>query len=79
MENHLIQVKDSTGGSLASFTYDHEGKRTIMTTASGTIYFHYSGDKVIYETDATNNVVASYTWDAQGNPVSMTKSDATYY
>jgi RHS repeat-associated protein len=79
VENRLIEVKNSTGTSLASFTYDKDGKRLSMTTASGTINFHYSGDKVIYETDATNNIVASYTWDAKGNPVSMTKSDATYY
>ncbi|MFY0545665.1 hypothetical protein [Brevibacillus sp. H7] len=50
-----------------------------MTTANGTIYFHYSGDKVIYETDANNNIVAEYTWDTQGNPVSMIKNGATYY
>lgn len=72
-------MKDTTGASIASFTYDHEGKRTSMTTSSGTVYFHYSGDKVIYETDASNNITAEYTWDAQGNPVSMTKVGSTYY
>lgn len=51
-----------------------------MTTSSGgTVYFHYNGDKVIYETDANNNIVAEYTWDAQGRPVTMTKNGATYY
>ncbi|TDL76108.1 DNRLRE domain-containing protein [Peribacillus frigoritolerans] len=79
VENRLIEVKNSAGTSLASFTYDKDGKRLSMTTASGTTNFHYSGDKVIYETDANNNIVASYTWDAQGNPVSMTKNGKTYY
>jgi RHS repeat-associated protein len=79
VENRLIEVKDSGGTSLATFTYDYEGKRTSTTTSSGTIYFHYSGDKVIYETDASNNIVAEYTWDAKGNPVSMTKNGTIYY
>jgi len=50
-----------------------------MSTASGTVYFHYSGDKVVYETDSNNNIIAEYTWDAQGNPISMTKNGSTYY
>jgi RHS repeat-associated protein len=79
VENRLTQVKNSSGTSLATFTYNNEGKRTSMTTATGTVYFHYNGDKVIYETDANNNVVADYTWDDQGNPVTMTKSGVTYY
>jgi RHS repeat-associated protein len=79
VENHLIQVKKSDGTSLATFTYDQDGKRTSMTTSSGTTNFHYSGDKVIYETDSNNNIVADYTWDDQGNPVTMTKDTATYY
>ena len=78
-ENRLTQVKDSTGTTLATFTYDYTGKRTSMTTASGTLNFHYNGDKVIYETDASNNIVVDYTWDAQGKPVTMTKSGVTYY
>ncbi|CAM4395821.1 RHS repeat protein [Paenibacillus alkaliterrae] len=78
-ENQLIEVKDSAGTSLAKFTYDHEGKRTSMTTASGTIYFHYSGDKVVYETDANNTIVAEYIWDALSRPVAMIKGGTTYY
>jgi RHS repeat-associated protein len=79
VENSLTQVKDSTGATLASYTYDQEGKRTSMTTSSGIVYFHYNGDKVIYETDASNNIVADYTWDQKGNPVTMTKGGVTYY
>lgn len=79
IENHLTQIKDSQGTVIASFTYDHEGKRTSMTTQSGTTYFHYNGDKVVYETDSNNNITAEYTWDGHGNPVTMTKSGVTYY
>ena len=78
-ENRLTQVKNSGGNSLATFTYDYTGKRTSMTTASGTVNFHYDGNNVIYETDASNNIVADYTWDAQGKPVTMTLSGVTYY
>ncbi len=78
-ENHLTQVKNSQGTVISSFTYDYEGNRTSMTTSGVTTYFHYSGDKVVYETDANNNITAEYTWDAQGNPVAMTKNGVTYY
>ncbi|MEW6697623.1 MAG: RHS repeat-associated core domain-containing protein [Bacillota bacterium] len=78
-ENRLIEVKDFVGVSLAKFTYDDAGKRTSMTTSSGTIYYHYSGDKVVLETDANNNILAEYTWDDKGNPITFTKNGATYY
>ncbi|MFZ3587831.1 RHS repeat domain-containing protein [Bacillus sp. DJP31] len=78
-ENQLIEVKDKTGVSLAKFTYDHEGKRTSISTSSETIYFHYNGHKVISETNANNAIVAEYTLDANGNPVTMTKGGKTYY
>ncbi|GAE48103.1 DNRLRE domain-containing protein [Mesobacillus boroniphilus] len=42
-ENQLIEVKDKTGNSIAEFVYDHEGKRTSMTTSTGTTNFHYNG------------------------------------
>ncbi|SHE89409.1 RHS repeat-associated core domain-containing protein [Caloramator proteoclasticus] len=50
-----------------------------MTTASGTTYFHYSRDKVVYETDENNNIIAEYTYDAQGNPATIIKNGVTYY
>lgn len=79
VENQLIEVKDKSGNSLGKFTYDYDGKRTSMTTSSGTTYFHYNGDKVIVETDTNNNITAEFTWDANGNPVTMTKDGKTYY
>ncbi|XEC97604.1 RHS repeat-associated core domain-containing protein [Paenibacillus tarimensis] len=79
VENRLVEVKNSSGTSLASFTYNHEGKRNSMTTSSGPVYFHYSGDKVIYETDINNSIVSEYTWDENGNPISMTKNGSTYF
>ncbi|ESU31397.1 hypothetical protein G3A_16890, partial [Bacillus sp. 17376] len=78
-ENQLIEVKDKAGTSLGKFTYDHEGKRTSITTSSGTTNFHYNGDKVIAETDGNNTIISEYTWDTYGNPVTMTKSGKVYY
>jgi YD repeat-containing protein len=72
-DNRLIEVKDINGTSIATFTYDHEGKRTSIKTANGLTNLHYSGDKVIYETDANNSIIASYTWDTEGKPVTMKK------
>lgn len=78
-ENQLVEVKNAAGATLASYTYDHEGKRVSMTTATGTVYYHYNGNQVVYETDANNNLLAEYGWDANGLPVTMTKNGQTYY
>lgn len=77
--DQLIEVCDASGQWIAKFTYDDTGKRTSMTTANRTIYFHYLQDKVIYETDENNNIIAEYNWDQEGNPVSMTKNGQTYF
>lgn len=77
--NRLKEVKDTAGASLAAFTYDHDGKRTSMTTPQGKVNYQYQGDKVIYETDANNQVIAEYAWDALGNPVTMTRGGKTYF
>ncbi|MCG3086077.1 MULTISPECIES: RHS repeat-associated core domain-containing protein [unclassified Anoxybacillus] len=80
-ENRLIQVKNASGTTIATYTYDHQGRRISKTTSSGTTYYHYDGDSIrlLYETDANNNITAEYTWDALGRPVTMTKAGATYY
>jgi len=80
-DNLLTEVKDkATGNSIASFTYDYEGRRKTMTTLSGTVTFHYDQkDNVIYETDQNGNVLVEYTWDIEKRPVSMTIGGLTYY
>jgi YD repeat-containing protein len=78
-DNRLIEVKDSGNTTVSSFTYDHQGRRTSLTTSSGTVYFYYDGDHVVYETDSNNNIFVEYTWDEEGNPVSMTKNGNLYY
>lgn len=78
MENRLTQVKNSSGQTIASFTYDHEGKRNNMTASGTTVYFHYSGDKVVYETDIIIIIIAECSYDPQGNPATMTKNGVTH-
>jgi RHS repeat-associated protein len=79
-ENRLLSVQDDNSGSiLASFTYRSDGMRKTMTTAAGTITFHYDeNNNVAYETDSNNQVIASYTFE-RNNPVSMTRAGKTYY
>jgi RHS repeat-associated protein len=80
-DNRLIEVKNASGTTIASFNYDHLGRRISKTTSNGTIYYHYDGDsnRVLYETDANNNIVAEYTWDVHDLPVTMTRNGTTYY
>ncbi len=77
--NQLIEVKNTGGSTIATFTYDDQGRRISMTASGSTANFHYNGDKVVYVTDANNTITAEYTWDATGNPVSMTYNGSTYY
>ncbi|WLR51865.1 DNRLRE domain-containing protein [Bacillus tianshenii] len=79
--NRLIEVKDATNTTLASFEYDKQGRRISKTTSTGTTHYHYDGDsnRVLYETDDSNNIVAEYTYNAQNQPVTMTKGGTTYF
>jgi YD repeat-containing protein len=38
----LVEVKEGTT-TVCSMTYDYAGRRTSLTTPSGTIYFHWAG------------------------------------
>jgi RHS repeat-associated protein len=79
-ENRLLSVQDKKSGeTLASFTYRADGMRKTMTTASGTITFHYDeNNNVAYETDENNQMIASYTFEGD-HPVSMVRDGKTYY
>jgi YD repeat-containing protein len=71
-ENRLLEVKEG-GNTLASFTYRADGMRKTMTTAEGTLTFHYDEDNnITYETNESNQIVASYTYGANNELVSMT-------
>jgi RHS repeat-associated protein len=80
-DNRLVEVKDATNTTIATNTYDHQGRRISKTTSSGTIYYHYDGDSIrlLYETDENNNIIAEYTWDENGQPLTMTRNGVTYH
>jgi YD repeat-containing protein len=62
-DNRLTRITNNQGGTLvASFEYDGFGRRTSMTTPSGTTKFFYNGDstKVLYETDGSGILLARY-------------------
>jgi RHS repeat-associated protein len=76
-EDRLVQVTDALG-TVASMTYDFAGRRASLTTASGTTYFHYSGDLLIAESDSTGTLTAAYAY-GDGGLLSMTRNGATYF
>ncbi|OYD06916.1 DNRLRE domain-containing protein [Paludifilum halophilum] len=79
-ENRLTEVKDESGGTLASYTYRADGMRKTKTVEGKTIRYHYDQNKnVTYETDEDNNIVARYTYGPDNEPVSMTRDGKTYY
>jgi RHS repeat-associated protein len=80
-DNRLVEVKDATNTTIATYTYDHQGRRISKTTSSGTTYYHYDGDSIrlLYETDENNNIIAEYTWDENGQPLTMTRNGVTYH
>ena len=78
--NRLIEVKEGAD-TIASFDYDADGRRTKMTTASGTVRFHYDGTstQVLYETDGSGNLLARYVYGANGQLLAMSRDGETYY
>lgn len=54
-------------------------RRISQTTASGTVKYHYAGDRVAYETDAAGNITKQFTYDGVGIPATMRYNGATYY
>jgi RHS repeat-associated protein len=78
--NRLTEVKEGAN-VIATFDYDADGRRTRMTTASGTIRFHYDGTstRVLYETDDSGNLIARYVYGANGQLLAMVRDGQTYY
>lgn len=77
-DNRLLEVRTATG-PIATFTYDHEGRRNSLTAGGTTLYQHYFGNKIIAETDAAGNIVNEFTWDAKGRPITWTRNGTIYY
>jgi RHS repeat-associated protein len=76
-DNQLIGVQEG-GVTLAAMTYDSAGRRTSVTTAAGTTYFHYLCGLLVAESNESGTIVATYAY-AGGGLVSMTRGGSTYY
>jgi RHS repeat-associated protein len=77
--DQLIQVKQHNGQVIAQYGYDEEGRRISKTVNGATTYYHYDGERVLYETDENDQIVAEYTYNEMGHPVTMTRNGQTYY
>ncbi|WP_036189900.1 polymorphic toxin-type HINT domain-containing protein [Ureibacillus manganicus] len=76
--NQLEEIKDNSGKTIVSYTYDEEGKRKSTTTLDGTVNYFYDGVQVLFETDENNQVLREYTYDDFGHPLTMTTNGKTY-
>lgn len=77
-ENQLVQVKAGET-VIASMTYDYTGRRTSLTTSSGTTYFHYANSQLVAESNSSGQITATYNYTQGGDLVSMTRGGNTYY
>ena len=78
--NRLTEVADhGTQQTIATYAYDHQGRRTSKTTGGATTRYHWDGNNLIAETNASGTVKATYTYDDVGNPVSMTRGGQPYF
>jgi RHS repeat-associated protein len=61
---------------VATYEYDHEGKRTKKVAGTKTELYYYDGDVLYYITDADNVVRYSFGRDADGKLLTMTDHTA---
>ena len=69
----------TSGTPICSMTYDYAGRRTSLTTPSGTTYFHWASGLLAAESDGTGAVTATYAYSPEGGLLSMTRGGETYY
>ena len=77
-DNQLVEVKEGQT-TISSMTYDFIGRRTSLTTSSGTTFFHHTGGLLVAESDQDGNITATYAYSPEGGLVSMTRGEDTYY
>jgi RHS repeat-associated protein len=88
-ENRLSEVRDSSGTTLASYSYDHLGRRIAKTSGGVTTYYVYDGWNPIAEYTGTT-LSKAYTWGMDligsmqaaggvGGLLAVTDGIASYY
>lgn len=82
VDNRLIEVKDGSGGMIATYTYDPFGRKIKKDVGGAVTYYLYSNEGLIGEYDKTGAEIKIYgykpdsTWTT--DPVLM-KEGANYY
>ncbi|WP_282156222.1 polymorphic toxin type 8 domain-containing protein [Cytobacillus gottheilii] len=77
--NELVKIMTLDDQTVATYTYDEDGKRISKTINGQTTYFHYDDNQVLFETNASGSITAEYSYDDFGRPLTMTKDGQTYY
>lgn len=78
--DQLVEINTLNGQTIATYTYDEEGRRISKTVNGNTINYHYNqGINVMFETDNKGNMLANYSYDKNGFPLTMTKNGQIYY
>lgn len=50
--NQFESIKDTSGQTIASYTYDEAGKRKSTTIFGETVNYYYYRDQVLYKTES---------------------------
>ncbi|WP_338749318.1 RHS repeat-associated core domain-containing protein [Bacillus sp. FJAT-52991] len=78
--DELVEIKTLSGQTVATYTYDEQGRRTSKTVNGETTNYHYNqGINVLFETNKSGKITAEYSYDQSGFPLTMTKNGQTYY
>ncbi len=80
---NLTGISQSSGGNLATFSYDGDGKRISKLTASvHTLYLYDKEDRLLSESDANGNPICDYIYlgkDLVGKMYAPSSSGIYYY
>ncbi|MGG6447382.1 DNRLRE domain-containing protein [Pseudobacillus badius] len=77
--DQLTQVKNNSGSTIVTFTYDENGNRDSRKDANGTTFFYYAENKLLFETDQNQNVTKEYLYDDEDHLVAMVYEGNVYY
>lgn len=79
--DQLTEVKNLTGTTVATYSYDENGRRVYSKDSKGETYYRYNGltNEVLFEEDASGNLTKAYTYGDNGHLLTMTYQGSTYY
>ncbi len=82
-QNHLREVKDGSGNTVAKYFYDPFGRRIKKETDGKTIYYLYSNEGLLAELDETGTFKKVYVYKPQSKwssaPVALIENGTCYF